>query len=763
MDEPVPEEHRGDVWAGAEPAGDRVLYGHVSVTPDQPVEARSLQCFTLTYTCGRFGMDGGGGLKLVFRFTADWGHLQTNDPTGVNYVTATNSRELPMIVSFNDSGHTRPWYQVLQIVMPIGHLDEGDTITVVMGDRSGGSPGLKVQSSAEQDFRFTTLVDVASTSLHVPVAHSPIVPVVAGEPRDWHAVLPSLRRPGEAFRLGIRAEDRWGNPTRLASAGLVLEASLPVENLPEQFAYEAGTLAHVFDDLRVAEEGVLRIAVRDGNGDLLASSSPMVVRSGGHAGWWADLHGQSGESVGINTARHYFEFAREVAFLDASGHQANDFQINKAFWAHLNDLTAACNEDGRFVTYPGYEWSANTHLGGDRNVYFRHEGRQIHRSSHALLPDRSDLDTDANDAPALFEALKDEDAVVFAHIGGRWADLTRGHDGHLETSMEIHSAWGTFEWLMGDAFRLGFRVGVVGNSDGHKGRPGASHPGASEFTSYGGLTCLLADTLDRDSIFDCLRRRRHYATTGNRLHLDVAVTAEAGVQRWSRDPAAYDDATLERVETAQMGDIVTCSDGAVSLAFRVEASYPIEKVEVRNGMEVIETLRPYAPEDLGQRIRVLMSGADRRGKGSRARWKATARIEGAGIDGFAPIAAWNSELPCSLDEDGVVIFEARTAGNMMGFDLRLDDVAQARLIMETGNGPVDLALADAGYDDKVFDMGGLARQVRVLRLPDENAHLSFEGSVAIPLESGRDNPVWVCVTTEDGHQAWSSPVYVVDA
>jgi hypothetical protein len=47
-------------------------------------------------------------------------------------------------------------------------------------------------------------------------------------------------------------------------------------------------------------------------------------------------------------------------------------------------------------------------------------------------------------------------------------------------------------------------------------------------------------------------------------------------------------------------------------------------------------------------------------------------------------------------------------------------------------------------------------------LPDENPHLSFEGAVAIPLEAGRDNPVWICVTTEDGHQAWSSPVYVVD-
>ncbi|MBT7611740.1 MAG: DUF3604 domain-containing protein, partial [Rhodospirillaceae bacterium] len=677
--------------------------------------------------------------------------------------SASNCRDLPMIVSFNDSGHTRPWYQVLQVVMPVGHLDESDTITVVLGDTSGGSPGLKVQSCAEQDFRFTTLVDVAATSLHIPVAHSPVVPVIAGEPAAWHAVLPSLRRPGEAFRLGVRAEDRWGNPTHLARADLVLEASLVVEGLPERFSYEAGMLAYVFDDLRVLEEGVLRVTVRDDPGEVLALSTPLVVRACEQAGWWADLHGQSGESVGINTARHYFEFAREIAFLDASGHQANDFQINKAFWAHLNDLTAACNEDGRFVTYPGYEWSANTHLGGDRNVYFRHEGRQIHRSSHALLPDRSDIDTDANDAPALFEALKDEDAVVFAHIGGRWADLTRGHDGRLETAMEIHSAWGSFEWLMDDAFGLGFRVGVVANSDGHKGRPGASHPGGSEFAAYGGLTCLLAGELTRDAIFDCLRKRRHFATTGNRLQLDVAVRSEGKMSRWSRDPAVYDEAVKSEVVEAEMGDIVSCDSSAATLSVSVEASSPIEKIEIRNGSAVVATLRPYGAEEVGNRIRVLMSGAERRGKGSRARWKGEARLNGASILAFAPISAWNSELPCEAVDDHTVAFEARTAGNMMGFDLLVDEGPDARLKIETGNGKLDLALAGVGYDEQIFDMGGLKRQLRILRLPETNPHLSFQTECAVSLDETRDNPLWVCVTTEDGHQAWSSPVYVIDA
>ena len=109
-----------------------------------------------------------------------------------------------------------------------------------------------------------------------------------------------------------------------------------------------------------------------------------------------------------------------------------------------------------------------------------------------------------------------------AHVGGRYADIKFAHD-PMETAVEVHSAWGTFEWIVRDAFEKNYRVGIVANSDGHKGRPGACYPGASFFGSYGGLTCFLAERLDRDAIFECMRRRRHYATTGNRALLEVTA------------------------------------------------------------------------------------------------------------------------------------------------------------------------------------------------------------------------------------------------
>ena len=138
-----------------------------------------------------------------------------------------------------------------------------------------------------------------------------------------------------------------------------------------------------------------------------------------------------------------------------------------------------------------------------------------------------------------------------AHVGGRYADIKFAHD-PMETAVEVHSAWGTFEWIVRDAFEKNYRVGIVANSDGHKGRPGACYPGASFFGSYGGLTCFLAERLDRDAIFECMRRRRHYATTGNRALLSVVAETAAEAEVFLRDPAAG---------PAQLGAVAAAADG----------------------------------------------------------------------------------------------------------------------------------------------------------------------------------------------------------
>ena len=155
-----------------------------------------------------------------------------------------------------------------------------------------------------------------------------------------------------------------------------------------------------------------------------------------------------------------------------------------------------------------------------RDRYYLNDGEDIFRTSHWQVADRADQDTDRYPVQSLFDELRHRDALVVPHIGGRPASLAF-HDPDLEPVIEIYSAWGQFEWLLREAIERGYKVGFVAGSDDHKGRPGASYPGSSSFGVYGGLTCVLARTLTREGIWEAIKARRCYATSGQRIALSV--------------------------------------------------------------------------------------------------------------------------------------------------------------------------------------------------------------------------------------------------
>jgi hypothetical protein len=454
--------------------------GTAEISPTGNFEAGSFQSFTLLYTAGYFGIDDTGSIKIVHRFASDMGRPQWSDPQAANYTTVEASNGAVLDVLYDPKLNIRPWDKTLMIRVMRGFLRDGDTITLRFGDPRQGSPGMRVQTFVEPTFEFRVLVDAFATCDYVELPVQPTISIVAGPPATWKAVLPTLRRVGEPFRLGFKGEDKWGNPSDQIEGRFSLRADRPICGLPAIFSMKRGEHAKSIDGLSVAKPGDLRVEVLDADGKVLCLSNPLRIAAEALLpSYWCDLHGQSEETIGTNSARELIEFARDRAFLDGMSHQGNDFQITSAFWNELNELTGAYNEDGSFIVFPGYEWSGNTGLGGDRNVLFMREGQQIHRSSHALVDDQADLATDANSAEQLFEALKGKDCVVFAHIGGRYADIKMAHDARIERSVEVHSDWGTFEWLFRDALEQGYRVGILANSDGHKGRHGASHPGAS--------------------------------------------------------------------------------------------------------------------------------------------------------------------------------------------------------------------------------------------------------------------------------------------
>lgn len=735
--------------------------GTARIEPQTPVEAGSFASFTLVYTAGYFGIDDTGSLKIVFRFASDMGRPQFADPKAAGYTTVEASNGAVLEVAYDNKRNIRPWDKTLFIRVMRGFLREGDTITVRFGDRRQGSPGIRVQTMAEPTFEFRVLADPFATYNYCELPAQPWVAVVPGPPVKWVAVVPTLQRAGEPFRLGLKAEDKWGNPTDRVDQVLRFEATRAIEGLPEAVHFPPGQKAAAIDALVATEPGDYVIALRDEAGAVLCESNPMrVVERPELMAYWGDLHGQSEETIGTNSAEDYFHFARDIGFLDVMSHQGNDFQITTPFWERLNQLSAAYNKDGSFIVFPGFEWSGNTGLGGDRNVLYLREGRPIHRSSHALVDDLSDVALDANSAEDLFRALKGEDCVVFAHIGGRYADISVAHDVRLERSIEIHSDWGTFEWLLHDAFRQNYRVGILANSDGHKGRPGASYPGASLFGAYGGLSCILATALTRAAIVDALRRRHHYATTGCRMVLDVRARFEGPAERFDNDPQ-LGPTRAYAATGAMMGDIVRVDGDRVTLSIEALGSAPIERLEIRNGTETLETVRPYAASDLGRRIRVIWEGSEYRGRGRQTVWDGEARLAGNGFARISPINFYNLDKTLTRHGSDRLTWQALTTGGFGGFDAWLDHPSDGTLVIDTPLVKEEIPVASIGLEDQVFANGGIKRQIRVFRLPDENPHRHLKLDRRLRLSKDADDRLYVCVTQEDGHLAWSSPIYLI--
>ncbi len=738
------------------------LMGSATLMPSGSFEAGSLQRFTLVYTAGAFGVDDTGSIKIGFRFATDFGPVQFTDPKGQGYTTVEASNGATLEAKWEFKRNIRPWSRSLYVGVVKDFLAPGDTITIRFGDRRQGSPGIRLQTYCESEFQFRVFADPIATYDYVALPESPKIAIVPGPGVRWRAVLPTLVRAGEPLRLSIKADDKWGNPSDLIYRTLRLESDGTIAGLPGTLRFEPGRFAAVVEGLRVGEPGDRSVRVLDEGGQELCRSNPLriVPKDTPFVHFWGDTHGQSNETLGTNTAREYFEFGRDKAFLDVMGHQGNDFQITGAFWRELNALTREFDRPGRFVCIPGYEWSANTAVGGDRNVHYRHEGETIHRSSHAQIADAVDIadeTSDAHDAHELFAKLKGKDCVVAAHVGGRYADIKFAHD-PMETAVEVHSAWGTFEWILRDAFEQGYRVGIVANSDGHKGRPGACYPGASFFGSYGGLTCFLAERLDRDAIFECMRRRRHYATTGNRVLLSVTAELASEAEMFLRDPAAGPTRS-ERSRRLMMGDIARVADAEVDLVIEVIGSAPIEKLDIYDGLDPVETVRPYAAEDVGARVRLAYEGAEYRGRARTTTWDGSLSIEGNRILRTAVINSWNLDRGIQKQDATSLVWKAVTTGNYGAIDLWLESAA-GKLAFKTAPVSGEVAIAELGIEPRVFAAGGLERAVRLQRLPEVMSERRMVLRRKIKLRPAGDTRLYVRVQQEDGHRMWSSPIYL---
>ena len=90
----------------------------------------------------------------------------------------------------------------------------------------------------------------------------------------------------------------------------------------------------------------------------------------------------------------------------------------------------------------------------------------------------------------------------------------------------------------------------------------------------------------------------------------------------------------------------------------------------------------------------------------------------------------------------------------------LADSKSGRLRIDTELVKQEIDISDIGRDEMIFENGGIERRIRVFRLPDVNPHKALRIERNLDLHDDRDNALYVRITFEDGHYAWSSPIYL---
>ena len=708
--------------------------GVVELSPRTPAEAGRVGTWKYTYTVGEYGIDDGGGLKMLLPIPSDRGALQFVDPTAPEYGTVMTTGDAVVRARWVTKAYERPWVKGLQIDVTDGALAPGDHVVVVWGDTSGGSPGAKMQTYAETTSPVRVMVDAFATNVYVDVPGDTTIQVVPGPARALVAVADSEAGEDGVVDLRIRAIDDYGNVATDYRGSVDIAVGGEVIDRVDLVASDRGVRRV---SVRLPGGGdVVRVDVENPESGMRTSSNPIRRASrDGKRLLWGDTQGQTGETVGAGSLDEFFSYARDVAGLDFVAHSANDFQVTRSAFAESLRAVDRYDEDGLFAAFGGFEWSGNTPVGGDHNVlYADTENAPLHRSSHALVPDHSDVETDRIRIGDLYETFAERgiDALTVCHVGGRRA-LPSAIDPRWTPVLELTSVHGWFEWFALDVIRAGHDVGFVAASDDHSGRPGASFPSLDVFGVRSGLAAVRADGLSRRSIIAAMRRRDVYATTGERILLDVSA------------------------EDARMGDIIEGSS-APRIEVAVHGTAPIEAIDVLGLEGTLATWRPEGALDR-RRLRVSWCGARSRDRNRVQDWSGGLEVDGARI---LSAREWAFDHPDQGITDASadrVSWVSTTNGDVDGVELEFDEQPS---VIRFGAGGVRLEARLDEFDDRIgFPLAeGVERAVRMEWLPAEppsmDARAEFDD---LPLAPGR-NVFLVRVAQGDGHRAWASPIYV---
>ncbi|MHC4873501.1 MAG: CehA/McbA family metallohydrolase [Planctomycetota bacterium] len=467
-------------------------------------------------------------------------------PTKHPFISVKCSRD---DISFEASFSAR----VLDIMFKGGSLKKNDVVTIIIGHEDGNAA---IMSDRTHVLKMFMAIDADGSGIYRQNVQMPEFPVIGNKAESLRMTVPSVIKGPKIDKIKINSADRSGNVDESYEGKICVLPNSKSDFTGQQIemrSEDKGNISVKDFDCPDSRSGFFNII--DAENGLAGKSNPYLCLPEGIQGnniYFGDIHYHNFNCDGFGSIDEGYLYALEREHLDFAAltnhvEGAKRYEV-KDFWDLNKKAAEKFYAPGEFVTFLGYEWGGWSGY-GDKCVYFS----GIDEDFYAANSPESDT------PEKLWNKLRDRSAITIPHHPkyGGWTDWDF-HDNDLQPLVEIYSNWGFSETggsrSVQGALQKGHKLGFIAGSDGH-----ASNPGCK------GLTAVLAPELTRESLFDAMKKRRTYATTGARIIVDFQVNQNL------------------------MGNILNSSDlgNKINTQWQVVGTSTIEKVEIIKNNEVL--------------------------------------------------------------------------------------------------------------------------------------------------------------------------------
>ena len=367
----------------------------------------------------------------------------------------------------------------------------------------------------------------------------PSLTVVPGPAEQMRVIAPSSSRPGETFNVLIVSLDKFDNCSSTRYENKVLKSS--------DGTIVADGLSFV-GSIKVPasfeNEGIYRFTLDD------AVSNAVRVEKNPCGPYWGDIHIHTKLSYDAQGSNPY-EYSKDVSGLDFAAVTDHWESMGSIGYRQILKWANDFYIPGAFVTLLGDERNPKEFT-GHHNLYFRDE-KSFLKNIEEFINIQSLIQNDIKDYcvpldPTAAMVVPHHTGIAFESLSneglGRTVVDFDAYDDHgMRPVVEIYSHHGQSEvyapqhilsyefnrmrkaerrsntsiqgpYFAQNYWMSGKKLGVVASSDDHSGQGGRRH---------GGITAVWSNGLTREDVFDAIRSRHCYATTGERILVDFTV------------------------------------------------------------------------------------------------------------------------------------------------------------------------------------------------------------------------------------------------